>query len=145
MPILNLRMSADGPLVDLAIGVSFPRERALRLANQAVPNPVQLRALIDTGASCTCIEAGALAPLGLSPTGVIPITTPSSGLSPAICSQYDVSITIVHPTVGMGFPAIPVVECQSLSSSFQALLGRDLLQHCLFVYDGHAQQFSLAF
>lgn len=34
---------------------------------------------------------------------------------------------------------------QPLSNEFQALLGRDLLDSCLFFYNGPQQTFSLAF
>ena len=43
------------------------------------------------------------------------------------------------------FQLVPIVACKPLSANFRALLGRDLLAHCLFVYDGPANRFSLAF
>jgi hypothetical protein len=102
-------------------------------------------ALVDTGASCTCIVAGVLAPLGLVATGTVPISTPSTGTTPATCNQYDVSMAIIHPALNLLFGAIPIVECQPLAGPYHGLLGRDLLRHCLLVYDGNAERFSLAF
>jgi hypothetical protein len=61
------------------------------------------------------------------------------------CNEYDLSLTVLHPTGSLVIDPIPVVECQTLSGSFQCLLGRDLLAHCLFVYDGPSGTFTLAF
>jgi hypothetical protein len=145
MPILTLPLVADGAVVDLLVGVSEPRRLALVAANQPVPAPVQIRALIDTGASVTCIEDSAIQPLGLIPTGIAQMVTPSTGAAPVACNQYDVSLLLIHPALARLFPAAPIIECKPLSPNFRALLGRDLLAHCLFVYDGQANRFSLAF
>jgi hypothetical protein len=57
MPHINLQMSpGDGPLIDIFVGVSFPRRDALKAAGHVAPNPIRARALIDTGASCSCVD-----------------------------------------------------------------------------------------
>jgi hypothetical protein len=145
MPVLTTPLVPEGPIVTLLIGVSLARAGALQAANQPVPAPVQIRALIDTGASCTCLAAGALSPLSLVPTGTTQMTTPSTGQTPVQCSQYDVSLTIAHPHLNLTIPAMPIVECQPLGGTIQGLLGRDFLSLCLFVYDGPGQRFSLAY
>ena len=145
MPILTSPLAAEGAVIDLLVGVSDPRQQALLAANQPVPSPVPIRALIDPGASITCIEDSVLQPLALVPTGIVSMTTPSTGATPAFCNQYDVSLLLSHPLIAYRFSAIPVLECKALSGTFKALLGRDLLRHCLFVYDGPAGRFSLAF
>jgi hypothetical protein len=136
MPILTFSLTADGAVIDLLVGVSQHREQALIAANQPVPSPVPIRALIDPGASVTCIEDTALKPLGLAPTGAVSLTTPSTGATPAVCNQYDVSLLLSHPVITYRFGAVPVIECKALSPNFKALFGRDPLKICLFVYDG---------
>ena len=145
MPVLTLPLGHEGGAVDLLIGVSYPRADALRAANLPIPPPVPIRAIIDPGASATCVEAGALQSLGLVSTGTISMTTPSTGNVPVVCNQYDVSLTVVHPNVQMTLPALAIVECQPLGGTIQALIGRDFLSVCLFVYDGVAQRFSLGY
>jgi hypothetical protein len=145
MPVLTLQLDQDGPIIRLLVGVSAPRETALKQANQPVPQPVAIRALLDTGASCSCIVASALTPLALQSTGTAQVNTPSTGNVPMSCSQYDVSLTVLHPHVNFLIPAMPIVECQSLSGNYQALLGRDFLALALFVYDGPADRFSLGY
>ena len=143
MPILTAPLTTAGPVVTLLIGVSAPRAAALQAAHQPVPALVQIQALIDSGASSTCIVAGALQSLSLVPTGVTHITTPSTGSNPVRCNQYDVGVFVAHPTITLGQVTMPIIECQPLGGSIQGLLGRDFLRMCLFVYDGLAQRFSL--
>jgi len=145
MPILNLTLTPDGAIIDILVGVSVPRRQALIAAGATVPRPIAIRALVDSGASCTSIDVSAIQPLGLPPIGTVPVNTSTTGKSPVSCFVYDVSLVIVHPARGKSFSTIPVLECQALSGNFQALLGRDLLEHCSFFYNGLERTFSLAF
>ena len=56
MPHLTLQVSANGPVVDLLIGVSKPLADVLQKNGKPIPQPIQIRGLIDTGASGTCID-----------------------------------------------------------------------------------------
>jgi len=142
MPILTMPLSDEGPVVPLIVGVSAPRANALRAADKPVPHPIQLRALIDTGCSCTCVVVGMLAPLALTAIGSVTLHTPSTGNTPATCQQYDVSLALLNFTVDIW----PIVECQPLAPrTIDALLGRDFLTRCLYVHDGKAKQFSLEY
>lgn len=145
MPILNLPLSPDGAILDVLIGVSEPRRQALAVAGQQIPPPIPIRALVDIGATTTSIVASILQPLGITPTGSIPVSTSLTGSSPVPCNQFDISLILMHPILSRIFGVVPVIECQPLSPSFQALLGRDLLAHCLLVYNGQGGTFSLAF
>ena len=60
-------------------------------------------------------------------------------------SQYDVSLTLLHPKLSLNFGAVAVIGSQLSPQGIQALIGRDVLKNCLFVYDGQAGIFSLAF
>ncbi len=42
-------------------------------------------------------------------------------------------------------PTIPVVAAVLLPQGFHALIGRDVLSHCLLTYDGASGLFSLAY
>ena len=79
MPYLTLQIAPGGPLLDIMVGVSQARSQALQKLNLPIPSPVQVRGLVDTGASCTCIDPGALNHLGLSATGISQMLTPSTG------------------------------------------------------------------
>lgn len=145
MPHLTLPVLSDGPILELLVGVSRPRQEALKRAKQPVPNPVKIRGLIDTGASGTCLDPQCLSSLGLTPTGQALIHTPSTGGTPALCNQYDVSIILVHASVRMTIGEMPIIESALVVQGIHALVGRDILASCLFVYDGRGEQFMLAF
>jgi hypothetical protein len=145
MPHLTLQAGHQGPLLDFLIGISAPRADVLKAAGQLVPQPVPLRGLIDTGASCTCVDPALILPLGLTATGNVQVHTPSTQGSAHSCSQYDVSFLIHHPRNSPVVPAIPVLATLLASQGIQALIGRDVLSMCLLVYDGTAGTFSLSF
>jgi hypothetical protein len=43
------------------------------------------------------------------------------------------------------FHALPVIDAELNHQGIQAIVGRDILSHCLFTYDGQTQNFCLAF
>ena len=146
MPHFTLQISQQGPLLVAYIGVSQARHAALTAAGQPIPNGVQIQALVDTGASGSCVDPAVLQSLGLTPTGVTTISTPSS---PAhVAQQYDVSIAVPGSTATHNpyiAANVPVVAAQlSAPQGFQALFGRDILGDCLLVYNGPMGYFTLA-
>src|SRR5205809_234423 len=139
MPYFTRQVAPDGSLMVAAfVGVSQARRQALTQAGQPVPNNVQIQAMVDTGASCTCIDPVVLTQLALAPTGIVQISTASTGESPIAADQYDVSITIPcapgHPP--LAHVTIPVIGSQLAFQGFHALIGRDVLSGCLLTYDG---------
>jgi hypothetical protein len=85
--------------------------------------------------------------LGIQPTGTIGVTTPTTGINAVTCNQYDVSITIPAPK-GLPFlvPTTAVTEHEFLNAQgFHALIGRDILSHCHFTYNGQISLFTLAY
>ena len=148
MPILTQPIHPDGAIVSLGVVVSGPRMAALKAAGVAIPDPVLGRALLDTGASATVIDLTVVAKLRLVPTGAVPVHTPSTGGTPAVCEQYDVGLALI---LGSGqihmVPAlvVPVIAVDLSSQGIQALIGRDVLREAVFVYNGDAGTFTLAF
>ncbi|HEX9670850.1 MAG TPA: hypothetical protein VGC93_15365 [Thermoanaerobaculia bacterium] len=149
MPHFTLSIGPHGPLLGALIGVSKPRADALTAAGQPIPQAVPITGLIDTGASCTCIDPSVLlTSLSLTPTGSVLVNTPSTGATPHDTEQFDVAL-VIPATAGMTpllFPTIPVISSELLvHQGFHALIGRDILDRCLLVYDGAAKTFTLAF
>jgi hypothetical protein len=125
-------------VVNALVGVSDARARALTDAGQLLPTAVSIRALIDTGASCTCLDPTVIASLGLPPTGSASIFTPSTGATPHATDQFDVAIAIpsAQGQAPLVFPIIPVVASNLSMQGIQALFGRDILGRCVLVYNG---------
>jgi hypothetical protein len=148
VPHLAQQIGAAGPIIDARVWLSAARRQALAAAGQPLPAAVPIRALVDTGASCTCIDPVVLKALGLAPTGVAAVHTPStSGGAPHMANQYDVSLVLVNPKLTYTFHVLAVMESdlQSQGTNIDALLGRDALSACLLVYDGQTGIFTLAF
>jgi Aspartyl protease len=143
----TLQTSPNGPILNALVAVSQARSAALTAADQEIPNSVPVFALVDTGASCTCVDPAVLASLKLTPTGNVSVNTPSTGATPHSADQYDVAL-IVPAANGppLIFQTIPVISSDLLSAQgFHALIGRDILDRCVLIYNGHMGQFTLAF
>ncbi|MGC4004888.1 MAG: hypothetical protein QM811_17935 [Pirellulales bacterium] len=146
MPSLTLDLAREGAVVTMHIGVSRPRRDALIAAQLPIPNPVPIRVMIDTGAYVTCIDPAHLAPLGITPSGVCDVLTPSTGSMPVRLNQFDVGITILLSNEKTHLlPTLPVIESDLSGHGIDGLLGRDVLAQGLFIYHGETSTFTLAF
>lgn len=146
MPSVNLQILPLGPVIDVAIHISTPRKEALQSVQATIPPPVRARLLIDTGASNTSIDEDLITQLQLTPTGSIPIQTPSTtAANPHICNQYDVSVIIPHAQMIRHFHAVAVIGSKFSHQGIHGLLGRDILSECLFIYNGELGIYTLSF
>jgi hypothetical protein len=148
MPYFTRQVAPNGLIVLAFIGVSQARRQALLAAGQTVPAPINVQALVDTGATCTCVDPQVLKDLSLSPNGSATMITPSSGDHPIVVNQYDVSLVIPasQNQPPLFHANIPVVESKLHKlQGFHMLLGRDVLKGCLLTYDGLSGLFSLAY
>jgi len=147
LPHFTLSMTQSGPVLDLVVGASAARLEALTEAGMPLPAPQNVRALVDTGASCTCIDPMVFTALGLQPTGSMPMLTPSTGPIPIDADTYDVGIIIPNgQQQGLIFPNIAVSASELFSAQgIHALVGRDILQRCVLAYNGTAGFFTLAY
>lgn len=138
MPHFTLQVTTSGPIVTAFVGVSEARRSALATAQQAIPNIIEIRGLLDTGASGTAIDPSVLTALGLTPTGATLVLTPTTGTTPQSADQYDVGFVIPAPNGAPLFSqTLPVIASDLLAAQgFHALIGRDILSQCVFVYNG---------
>lgn len=85
--------------------------------------------------------------LGLQPTGSTPMLTPSTGQTPVDADTYDVGILIPNaPHQGLIIHNMPVAASELFQAQgFHALIGRDVLQRCVLIYNGAAGIFTIAY
>lgn len=148
MPHFTLNLDLRGPIVNAAVMVSEGRRAALQAEKKQIPTMRPVRALIDTGASFTSVEPEVIEALALTPTGTVDIVTPSTGKDVHTTSTYDVDLII-----GAGPNEIPLVIRNLriataelyLKQGIHALIGRDVLQRCVLIYNGATNSFSLCF
>jgi predicted aspartyl protease len=115
-----------------------------------MPIPAQqfIRALVDTGAGFTSIDPRVLVSLGLTPTGTIDIVTPSTGQGVHTTDTYDVDFTIgAGPQdTPLVIPNLRIAASELfLQQGIHALIGRDILQRCILIYNGTTNFFCLSF
>ena len=149
MALLTGEITRDGAVVGLLIEVSHRFRQTLVREGKPVPPPQTVRAVIDTGSNATGFVASVLRPLGIKPVGRVPILTPSTTPNaPHFVDRYEVSLTLVS---GEGstlvIPSVFVVAPEEFdhTEDIQGLIGRDLLNRCVFEYWGPEKSFRLAF
>lgn len=147
MAIITSPITDEGAVLTVLVGVSANRQRMLEKMSFPVPVPVQVKALLDTGSSDSAFQASVFKALQLTPIGKMYISTPSTDPSALHdADTFDVSVTFrsgnqtiliesIQPFVTNGFD--PTVE------TAQALIGRDILNRCVFNYNGQTRQFAL--
>ena len=136
----------DGALVAVRIGVSRQELLRLRASRHPIPQPVDLTALIDSGAQITCVDSAILPGLDLTLFGVTPVNVPSlGGLSAAV--QYAASLIVIHPSGNAQddfvISDLPIAEVNLGALGYQLLIGRDVLVACQFHLDGPKLTFTL--
>jgi hypothetical protein len=149
MPHFTLQISPQGAIMNAYISISDGRKMALASAGMTIPNEVLVHALVDTGASATCVDPSVLQALALTPTGSTMVRTPSTGNQPVPFDQYDVSLG-VPPASAQQLPlyigTLPVICTELLTSQgFHVLVGRDVLSQCLLIYNGTTNLFTLSY
>jgi len=136
----------DGPLLDVILMVTVPRQNALRRNNMDVPMPVAARLLIDTGASHSSIDQRFVALLDLRPVGKVQIHTPSTGQTPAVADEFDIAIRLASTgSHAHEIPITPVFSCDHSEQGIDGLFGRDVLGGAILIYDGHRKSYTLSF
>ena len=147
MPSINIPIGAPGPIVTVTIGISIPRRTALTSAGLDVPPFAQGQFLIDSGASCSCVDSGLIEKLGLTPTGSVSIHTPSTNGVAHSCNQYDVMLFIAgtDATTGCFIDAVGVVETSLAPQGIDGLIGRDLLDRWTCIYNGAIKLFTICY
>lgn len=126
---------------------SWPRQQALKASGAILPAHTSGTFLVDTGASNTVIDTTIIAPLGLTPTGAVMCHTPSTGQVAQAFNQFDVMIVIPGPGTSQAWiiEALPVMESDFSAQGIQGLIGRDMLDRALLIYNGPANHFSIAY
>jgi len=150
MPHFTLSLTQQGAILIAVVGVSAARASALKDANLPIPKYEKVTAMVDTGASSTCIDPSVLLALNLTPTGSVLVKTPSTGLQPVSADQYDVSLIVPSSDtshVPLAIATLPVICCNDFlqSQGFHALIGRDVLSHCILIYNGGEMTFTIAY
>lgn len=100
----------------------------------------RIHAMIDTGASHSVLKDELVAILGLNPIRAVRVNTPShSGIKAFI---YPAFISISQGEVNK---LVHLVALPLEGQNIQCLIGRDILQNGVFIYDGPQNTITLTF
>lgn len=133
-------LATKGPALAIEISVTDSHAAILNQTSVPIPQPKTGSALIDTGARFTAVDIDTLNELGIPPVSTIQVTTPSGQ-----ATQGVFMCRIVFP--GTNIPQIdhPVTGSQIKTFGHIALIGRDILNSALLVYDGKHGMWTIAF
>src|SRR5262245_18810949 len=94
MPHINARIGTDGAVIELAVAVGRPWQQQLARLGTPVPQPMAIRALIDTGSDLSAIHPQILHQLGVNRAGSVQIRRPGSGSGYRLVALYEVQLSI---------------------------------------------------
>lgn len=141
--VKRIPLIANGPIILAKVSVNRIIRNDLSQNGKNIPMPIQVNALIDTGASFTCISSDIAKQLNLSPHGLTNILTAGH---PNLSNIYDVFLDIgVDFDTQLVFDPIRVVEVPLIGqSNIGCIIGRDILSKGVLVYIGCADTFSFS-
>ncbi len=148
MPALKGILQLEGAVVDVQVSWSAGQIRQLRQAHRPVPSALDTRALVDTGAEITCVDAVLIQQLGLPLAQFALANVPALG-GLRVGAHYHAGMVVVHPSGVPGMdlvvPNLLILEVPLAGLGYQALIGRDVLSRCDFLYGGRRQRFTLMY
>lgn len=119
-----------------------------RRAGRATPPPVEVQAILDTGAEQTILDPSVLNRLGVAPKKYGPANAPALG-GFSFRPTYDVSFQILHSSGRasdhLSLDQLEVTELPVATLGYEAVIGRDVLAQCVLIYDGPTNSFTLAY
>lgn len=132
-------LKGAGPRMEVLLSPLESQVQALAASGVAAPGPVYGWALIDTGATATCVDRSAAEQAGLAivDSGPMNSATHANEIVPIYAGQLMIR-GLCGVNINRAYGA--VLETQGLV----ALIGRDILAGCQLVYNGNDGSFSLA-
>jgi predicted aspartyl protease len=115
---------------------------ATALKNKGLQVPVARQgfALVDTGASVSCIDSQVAIDLGLPVVGTVKMASASHDNHTT--NVYPIQITLQGAPVSFGAPR--AMGASLAAQDYIAIIGRDVLSVCTMFYNGHAGQITLS-
>lgn len=130
-----------GPVLNIEISVPLALTKIWEKQNLDLPSPQPGNALVDTGASCTCVDRDVIKKLMIPSIGIERVYTPQGNEE-----QHKYPVRVAFPGT-----TLPFVEFGSAygavlkEQGIIALIGRDLLVHFSLAYNGPGGFVTLAY
>ena len=134
-----LALALRGPVVQVTVTIEENAGKGLLAQGKSLPTPKAGLALIDTGATGTCIDDQAARDLSLPVIDVAKMT--SATHQDQQCSVYPVQI---HIPPALTFNCPRTIGAALAAQGLLILIWRDVLQQCNLFYNGLVGQFTLS-
>jgi len=128
-----------GPILEVQFLIPLELEKKYIEEKIPLPEPVIVKALIDTGATACIIKKEIPDKLGLKPIGTTTICTPSS--KDHECYKYFMRMLI--PSQGLVYQG-PFISSSLGEQEIGGLIGRDVLKDGILIYIGYANEFTFS-
>jgi predicted aspartyl protease len=133
-------LTQRGPIVQVTVSVGQQIAAQVLQSGGVLPAPVSGLALIDTGASVTCVDQDAATQLQLPAIDVVQVASASHAAAEQ--NVYPIQVEVMGLPITVNAPR--AVGASLAAQGLLVLLGRDVLQHCVLVYNGPAGSISLS-
>jgi predicted aspartyl protease len=124
----------------VTIGLAQSIANQLLQQRKAIPKPISGIALIDTGATSTCIDDVAAQQLQLPVVNVVTVASASHASTPQ--NVYPIQVEVVGLPISIEAPS--AIGAALAPQGLLALIGRDVLQHCALFYNGVTGEITLS-
>jgi hypothetical protein len=135
-----IHLIAQGPIVEVVLSPHSAVVRQLLAQGITSPPTVTGNALIDTGAGMSCVDLQAAATLRAPVVGQVNVSSASHAATTQ--QLYPIRLQVAGMTISMDAPRC--VGAPLASQGLVAILGRDALRTCVFIYNGVGGHFTLA-
>lgn len=136
----SIALQKQGPCIQVTIGLAQSIASQLLQQGQSLPKPISGIALIDTGASSTCIDDEAARQLSLPVVNVVNVASASHASTPQ--NVYPIQIEVVGLPISIEAPS--AIGAALSPQGLIALIGRDVLTHCTLFYNGITGEITLS-
>lgn len=130
----------SGPVINIEISVPQSLAEELTRANIPIPRPIVGLALIDTGASSSCVDNSTITSLGIKSIGVVDTMTPAG---PKQQYRYPAHFFFPAAKINVDFGSITGADLKD--QPIMALIGRDILSNFIFVYNGTLGMYTIGY
>jgi hypothetical protein len=142
-------LRTSGPVVPVLIEIPSALADRLQQSGQTIPSPASGLALVDTGASVSAVDAGCIQQLGVQPVGIVTVGTAAGPqqqmLYPGRFSFPGTNLPSIDFSSLLGADLAAQGVDGPRGGPLVALLGRDLLEHFVLVYNGLQGLSTLAY
>jgi hypothetical protein len=145
MPHINVLIGSDGAVIDVAVAVGRPWQEQLSRLGAHGPQPMTVRALIDTGSDLSVIHPQVLNQLSVNRAGSVQIRRPGSGSGYRLAALFEVQLSIGGIGPDVPWMATRVAGVAPSTPSVLALIGRDILGRCTLFYNGPRSELTLSY